>query len=196
MKTSRERKIFSSIPRWRSKRLPPRELSGRAIRPEFAAKSRAPAPLRRGRQRRYGRSSGTPLVEEEIQMGENSDAVKDPWDDFAKGDLDAAVSTTDENAEIRLPDTPPWGGTYKGPEGFKQMIQKFLSNFESVDPKPTAFLEADDGETVVVIVEGVGKTKSGNELSGRSVWLYKVRDGKLMDSEFFGDTAQARDALS
>ena len=142
------------------------------------------------------RSVWLDAVEEEVQMGENSDAVKARWDDFARGDLDAAVSTTDENAEVRLPETLPWGGTYKGPEGFKEMIQKFLSNFESVDPKPTAFLEADDGETVVVIVEGVGKTKSGNELSGRSVWLYKVSDGKLMDSEFFGDTAQARDALS
>jgi ketosteroid isomerase-like protein len=142
------------------------------------------------------RSVRLDAVEEEVQMGENSDAVKARWDDFARGDLDGAVSTTDENAEVRLPDTLPWGGTYKGPEGFKEMIQKFLSNFESVDPKPTAFLEADDGETVVVIVEGVGKTKSGNELSGRSVWLYKVSDGKLMDSEFFGDTAQARDALS
>ena len=129
-------------------------------------------------------------------MGENANAVKERWEDFGRGDLDAAVSTTDANAEIVLPETLPWGGTYKGPEGFKEMIQKFLSNFESVDPKPTAFLEADDGETVVVIVEGVGKTKSGNELSGRSVWLYKVSDGKLMDSEFFGDTAQARDALS
>jgi uncharacterized protein len=142
------------------------------------------------------RSVWLDAVEEEVQMGENSDAVKARWDDFAKGDLDGAVSTTDENAEVRLPETLPWGGTYKGPEGFKEMIQKFLSNFESVDPKPTAFLEADDGETVVVIVEGVGKTKSGNELSGRSVWLYKVSNGKLMDSEFFGDTAQARDALS
>jgi ketosteroid isomerase-like protein len=142
------------------------------------------------------RSVWLDAVKEEVQMGENSDAVKARWDDFAKGDLDAAVSTTDENAEVRLPETLPWGGTYKGPEGFKEMIQKFLSNFESVDPKPTAFLEADDGETVVVIVEGVGKTKSGNELSGRSVWLYKVSNGKLMDSEFFGDTAQARDALS
>jgi len=142
------------------------------------------------------RSVWLDAVEEEVQMGENSDAVKARWDDFARGDLDGAVSTTDENAEVRLPETLPWGGTYKGPEGFKEMIQKFLSNFESVDPKPTAFLEADDGETVVVIVEGVGKTKSGNELSGRSVWLYKVSDGKLMDSEFFGDTAQARDALS
>ena len=128
-------------------------------------------------------------------MGENADTVKARWDDFGRGDLDGAVSTTDENAEIRMPETLPWGGTYKGPEGFKDMIQKFLTNFESVDPRPTAFLEADDGETVVVVVEGVGKTKSGNEVSGRSVWLYKVRDGKLMEAEFFGDTAQTLDAL-
>jgi ketosteroid isomerase-like protein len=128
-------------------------------------------------------------------MGENADAVKERWADFAKGDLDGAVSTTDENAEIVIPETLPWGGTYKGPDGFKEMIEKFLSNFESVDPKPTAFLEADDGETVVVTVEGVGKTKSGNETTGHSVWLYKVSDGKLTSAEFYGDTAQVRDAL-
>ena len=128
-------------------------------------------------------------------MGENAETVRARWEDFGKGDLDGAVSTTDENAEITMPETLPWGGTYKGPEGFKEMIQKFLSNFESVSPEPTAFLEADDGETVIVTVEGVGKTKSGNDLTGRSVWLYKVKDGKLMSAEFFGDTARARDAL-
>jgi ketosteroid isomerase-like protein len=129
-------------------------------------------------------------------MGENADSVKARWDDFGKGDLDGAVSTTDESAEILLPETLPWGGTYHGPGEFKEMIQKFLSNFESVDPKPTAFLEADDGETVIVTVEGVGKTKAGKELGGRSVWLYKVTGGTIMSAEFFGDTAQARDALS
>jgi len=128
-------------------------------------------------------------------MGENADAVKERWDDFSNGDLDGAVSTTDENAEIRIPETLPWGGTYRGPDGFKEMIGKFLSNFESVDPRPTDFIEGDDGETVVVVVEGGGKTKSGNEFSGRSVWLYKVSDGRLTDAEFFGDTAQARDAI-
>ena len=129
-------------------------------------------------------------------MGANADTVKSGWDAFADGDMDAAVSTTNEQAKIVIPESLPWGGTYTGPEGFKEMIQKFLSNFESVDPNPTAFLEADDGETVIVVVEGGGKTKSGNEFSGRSVWLYKVRDGQLTDAEFFGDTAQARDALS
>ena len=129
-------------------------------------------------------------------MGENADAVKARWDDFGKGDLDGAVSTTEEDAEIVIPETLPWGGTYRGPDEFKEMIQRFLSYFESVDPRPTAFLEADDGETVIVTVEGVGKTKTGNDLSGRSVWLYTVKGGMLSRAEFFGDTAQARDAVS
>jgi ketosteroid isomerase-like protein len=136
------------------------------------------------------------VASERIAMGENADTVKARWEDFGRGDLDSAVSSTHESAEIRMPETLPWGGTYTGPEEFKEMIQKFLANFESVDPRPTAFLEADDGETVIVTVEGVGKTKSGNELSGRSVWLYKVRGGKIVDAEFFGDTAQTLDALS
>lgn len=128
-------------------------------------------------------------------MGANADALRARWDDFGRGDLDGAVSSTDENAEIVIPETLPWGGTYTGPDGFKEMIGKFLSNFESVDPKPTAFLEADDGETVIVTVEGVGRTKAGNDLSGRSVWLYTMRDGKLTRAEFFGDTAQAVEAI-
>jgi ketosteroid isomerase-like protein len=128
-------------------------------------------------------------------MGANADALRARWDDFGRGDLDGAVSTTEDNAQIVIPETLPWGGTYTGPDGFKEMIGKFLSNFESVDPKPTAFLEADDGETVIVTVEGVGRTKTGNELSGRSVWLYKMRDGKVTRAEFFGDTAQAVEAL-
>ena len=47
-------------------------------------------------------------------MGENADAVKERWDDFAKGDLDGAVSTTDENAEIRLPTHCPGEAPTRG----------------------------------------------------------------------------------
>jgi ketosteroid isomerase-like protein len=53
-------------------------------------------------------------------MGENADAVKARWDDFGRGDLDGAVSTTDENAEITIPETLPWGGTYKGQRGSRR----------------------------------------------------------------------------
>ncbi len=128
-------------------------------------------------------------------MGANADLVKNGWDAFAKGDLDAAVETTSDSAEIVIPETLPWGGTYTGPDGFKEMIGKFLSNFEEVNPAPQQFLEADGGH-VVVTVSGVGKTKSGNELSGDSIWLYTVDGGEITRAEFYGDTATAVDALS
>ena len=128
-------------------------------------------------------------------MGANADAVKSGWDAFAKGDLDTAVATTSDSAEIVIPESLPWGGTYTGPDGFKEMIGKFLSNFDEVSPAPQEFLEADGGH-VVVTVKGVGTTKSGHELSGDSIWLYKVADGKIEHAEFYGDTATAVKALA
>ena len=128
-------------------------------------------------------------------MGANAEAVKTGWDAFARGDLDAAVSTTSDSAEIVIPESLPWGGTYTGPDGFKEMIGKFLSQFEEVDPTPQTFLEAED-DHVVVTVRGVGKTKSGNDLSGDSIWLYRVDDGKIEHAEFYGDTATAVEALA
>ena len=128
-------------------------------------------------------------------MGANADMVRSAWEAFGKGDIDGAVSTTSDSAEIVLPDTLPWGGTYTGADGFKEMIGKFLSHFEEVDPAPQEFLEA-DGDHVVVTVSGVGKTKSGNALSGDSIWLYKVAGGEITRAEFFGDTAMAVEALS
>jgi ketosteroid isomerase-like protein len=127
-------------------------------------------------------------------MGANADLVKSGWDAFAEGDLDTAVSTTSDSAEIVIPESLPWGGTYTGPEGFKEMITKFLSNFEEVSPTPQEFIEA-DGDHVVVTVSGVGRTKSGNELSGDSIWLYKIDGGKISHAEFYGDTATAVEAL-
>jgi ketosteroid isomerase-like protein len=128
-------------------------------------------------------------------MGANADAVKSGWDAFAQGDLDAAVATTSDSAKIVIPDSLPWGGTYTGPDGFKEMIGKFLSNFDEVHPEPQQFLEADGGH-VIVTVSGVGRTKSGNELSGDSIWLYKVDDGEISRAEFYGDTATAVEALA
>jgi len=94
------------------------------------------------------------------------------------------VATTGDSAEIVIPDSLPWGGTYTGPDGFKEMIRKFLSHFEEVDPAPQELLEA-DGDHVVVTVKGVGKTKSGNELSGDSIWLYKIDGGKIARAQFY-----------
>ena len=127
-------------------------------------------------------------------MGANADMVRSAWEAFGKGDIDAAVATTSDSAEIVIPESLPWGGTYTGPGGFKEMIGKFASNMEEVDPAPQEFLEA-EGDHVVVTVKGAGRTKSGNELSGDSIWLYKIAGGQITRAEFYGDTANAVQAL-
>ena len=73
------------------------------------------------------------------------------------------------------------------------MIGKFLSQFEEVDPAPQEFLEA-EGDHVVVTVRGVGKTKSGNDLSGDSTGSTRSKR-QVARGEFFGDTATAVEAL-
>ena len=126
-------------------------------------------------------------------MGANADLIRGGWEAFARGDIDAAAATADESAEIIMPKSLPWGGTYSGPDGFKEMIVKFMSNFEEVNPDPQAFLEA--GDYVVVPVEGAGKTKSGNEISEPSIWLYEVKGGKITRAQFYGDTAEVNAAI-
>jgi uncharacterized protein len=126
-------------------------------------------------------------------MGTNADVVKEAWEAFGRGDLDGATANTDDSAEIVLPETLPWGGTYRGPDGFKDMIGRFMGELEEFRPEPQAFLEASDH--VVVPVAGSARTKSGNELSVRALWLYELRDGKLVRAEFYGDTAATLDAI-
>ena len=127
-------------------------------------------------------------------MGANADVIKSAWEAFTKQDLDGATADMDESAEITLPESLPWGGTYRGPDGFKDMIGQLMGQIEELRPRPAAFLEADD-DHVIVPVDADLRTKAGNDVSGRALWLYQLRDGKVVRAEFFGDTAATVDAL-
>jgi ketosteroid isomerase-like protein len=126
-------------------------------------------------------------------MGANADTVKSLWEAFSRQDMEAATADFDQSAEIRIPDTLPWGGTYRGPEGFKEMIGKFTSNLEDFRPSPETFLE--DGDYVAVPLDVQGRTTKGNDFSGRALWLYKLKDGRIVRAEIFADTARTREAV-
>ena len=128
-------------------------------------------------------------------MGANADVIRKGWEAFSRQDLDGVAASFDQSAEILLPDSLPWGGSYRGPDGFKDMVGQFLSQMEEFRPRPRAFLEADD-DHVVVPLDVTGRTKAGKEFSGRSLWLYQLRGGKVARAEFYGDTANTLQALS
>ena len=127
-------------------------------------------------------------------MGANADVVRSAWEGMRSQDLDAVAANMDDEAETVLPRSLPWGGTYLGPDGFKEMIGQFMSQLEDFRPNPEAFLEADD-DHVVVPVDVQGRTNVGKDVSDHVLWLYRLRDGKIVRAELFADTASTLDAV-
>ncbi|MDQ3895008.1 MAG: hypothetical protein M3292_10195, partial [Actinomycetota bacterium] len=61
-------------------------------------------------------------------------------------------------------------------------------------PSPRGFFEA-EGEQVVVPVDIDARTKAGKDLASSVLWLYELRDGKIVRAELFADTADTLEAI-
>jgi uncharacterized protein len=125
---------------------------------------------------------------------DNVDVVQGAWDAFGRGDIDAVLEAISPSAETRLPETLPWGGTYAGPDGFRDFLAKLDQSFDQFSATPQKVLGADDNH-VVVVAKTKGRTKTGGTLEGTAIWIYQLRDGKIADAESFGDTARVLEAL-
>jgi uncharacterized protein len=125
---------------------------------------------------------------------DNVDVVQGAWDAFGRGDIDAVLEAIAPSAETRLPESLPWGGTYAGPDGFRDFLTKLGDSWDQFSATPQKVLGADDNH-VVVLAKTKGRTKAGATIEGKTIWIYQLRDGKITDAESFGDTAQLLEAL-
>lgn len=126
---------------------------------------------------------------------DNVDVVQGAWDAFGRGDLDAATSIVAPEGEITAPSSLPWGGTFLGPEGFRDFLRGLLSHFKDFKATPEKVLGADD-DHVIVTASVRGRTKAGAPFENRSVWVYKLRGGQVVSAESYGDTAQMLKTLA
>jgi len=126
---------------------------------------------------------------------DNVDVVQGAWDAFGRGDIDAVLEAIAPSAETRLPESLPWGGTYAGPDGFRDFLTKLGDSWDQFSATPQKVLGADDNH-VVVLAKTKGRTKAGATIEGETIWIYQLRDGKIADAESFGDTAQLLEALA
>ncbi len=129
-------------------------------------------------------------------MGANAETIRELFDGFVRGDLDAAFANVAPDAQIVTPETLPWGGTYTGPDGYKELIGKIADHFEEFHPEPQAVWEV-EGDQVLVVVSFSGTTKSGNQVAGARIqWLYEIRDGQVVSGRACTDTALFLHALA
>jgi ketosteroid isomerase-like protein len=125
---------------------------------------------------------------------DNVDVIQGAWDAFAKGDLEGATNIVAPEGEITAPSTLPWGGTFLGPEGFRDFLTGLFSYFKDFKATPEKVLGADD-DHVIVTAHVRARTKDGTPVENRSVWIYKLRGGQVVSAESFADTAQMLKAL-
>jgi ketosteroid isomerase-like protein len=125
---------------------------------------------------------------------DNVDVVQGAWDAWEAGDIEAATAIVAPEGEITAPSTLPWGGTFLGPEGFRDFLTGLLSHFRDFKATPDKVLGADD-DHVIVTANVRGRTKAGETIENTSVWIYKLRGGQVVSAETFTDTAAVLKAL-
>ena len=125
---------------------------------------------------------------------DNVDVVQGAWDAWAAGDIEAATNIVAPEGEITAPSSLPWGGTFLGPEGFRDFLAGLLTHFLDFKATPEKVLGADD-DHVIVTAHVRGRTKAGGTIENRSVWIYKLRGGQVVSAETFADTAAMLKAL-
>jgi hypothetical protein len=109
-------------------------------------------------------------------------------DALARGDVPGMVDFLDPRVEWRAPESVPWGGTFRGHEGFREFLGEILDQPAEFRREMLEYL--DFGERVVVLLRQMGRPKGGDtEYDVPEVHVWTVRDGKIVDFEGSFDTA-------
>lgn len=109
-------------------------------------------------------------------------------------DVAGVLAAYDPEIVIRDSESLPYGGIYHGLEGAKQHIEVAAQTWNHLQPAAERKMDAvflDAGEYVVVLWRLKGlETSSGRTLDAPTVSVYKMRGGKIVESQmFYSDTA-------
>ncbi len=121
------------------------------------------------------------------------DACKKAFTGFDKNDKTDLVSLLADDFVFEFSDSLPYGGTYNGKKEFLAFWKHVNSEFEYFNYDARAVLQADDYVFVPVIARA--KSKKGGAIETEHLFLFGVRDGKLVYGRIYADTARGRELL-
>jgi ketosteroid isomerase-like protein len=115
-----------------------------------------------------------------MSASENVETAKKAYEAFSTGDLETAMNTLDDNIEWINPGDSKVSGTFRGKQGFMDLVGKLAE--KSFTTRPSRFLVDDD--VVVVLTE----VNAGGE-SATEADVLTFRDGKVVKAQTIADTA-------
>jgi uncharacterized protein len=141
----------------------------------------------------WNRPHGAGVGQEGVSVSaENVQVLRNAYDAFARQDVAAVMAAFDEGIEWQVPESLPFGGTYRGRDGVGEFFGSLPGHFSDLSVEPQEFI--DGGDTIVVLVRVAGAGAAG-PLDQTHVHLWRMRGGKATTFTEFGDTARTLAAL-
>ncbi len=125
------------------------------------------------------------------------DIVRQGYDAFNRGDIDAVMGFLDPEIEWQEPDVEgmPSRGTHNGAEAVaNNVFAAAVENWDGFGATPEEFLDAGDRVVVLGRFRGRGKA-SGGTLDAPFAHVWTLRDGKAVQHRNYADTASFLRAL-
>ena len=126
---------------------------------------------------------------------ENVQALRDGYEAFSRGDIDAAFENFADDIVWRsIGDLIPAGGTYNGIDEVRnKWLPEFAATFQDFSQSVDEILDCGD----YVIGLGTSRaTVAGQEIEGSFCHVWKYSGDKVVEATFFGDTAPVYKALN
>jgi uncharacterized protein len=126
----------------------------------------------------------------------NVELVRQGYDAFNRGDVDAVLELFDPAIEIGLLADSAMAGDFRGHDGFRAMLAENNEMFAGYRNEPEEIVEASEESIVVVIRSAARGRVSGAEVEGRLAHLWTLRDGKVIRFQAYPTREAALDAAA
>jgi ketosteroid isomerase-like protein len=106
---------------------------------------------------------------------------------YEAGDLPAMLERLDPRIEWRVPVSLPWGGIFRGHEGFRRFSAIVTAQLAEARREKLLYLDA--GDRIVVLLHSVGRPKGGSQFDEPEVHVCAVQNGKIISADIYVDSA-------
>jgi hypothetical protein len=116
------------------------------------------------------------------------------YDAVAQGRVDAVLDLLHPQVEWRAPESLPWGGTFRGHDGFREFFAKVVDQPAAFRREVREYLDA--GARIVVPLRLFVRSSGGDpECEVAEIHVWTVRGSKIVDLEAIFDTATVLRAM-
>jgi ketosteroid isomerase-like protein len=92
----------------------------------------------------------------------------------------------DPDVEWRVPESLPWGGVFRGHDGFRRYWAVVTDQTAEFRHEKQQYLDA--GDRVIVLLRSIGQPKGGTQYDEPEVDVCTVRDGKIVSVDIYIDS--------